>query len=100
MANVPFMYRFHEEPHDYRRYTPTGIKYLLEEVGNFIVDRVEPIGSTMFIMEHLILERSYQSNVFRKILFFLMIKFLRILRNSNEISHNSPFSYFFIAEKN
>jgi 2-polyprenyl-3-methyl-5-hydroxy-6-metoxy-1,4-benzoquinol methylase len=99
VANVPFMYRFHEEPHDYRRYTPSGIKYLLEEVGNFVIHQIEPIGSTLFIMEHIIAEKNFKTHGWRKFLHGLILRLLRILKKPNEISDNSPFSYFFTARK-
>ncbi len=99
VANVPFMYRFHEEPHDYRRYTPSGIKYLLGEVSDFIIEKLEPIGSTLFVMEHVASENDFKLQGWRKLLHVLIYRLLRILRNPDEISYGSPFSYFFVARK-
>lgn len=33
ILQVPWQWRVHEAPHDYFRYTPYGLKYLLENVG-------------------------------------------------------------------
>jgi len=99
VVNVPFMYRFHECPHDYRRYTPSGIMYLLGEVSDFIIEKLEPIGSTLFVMEHVIAEKDFKLQGWRKLLHGLIFRSLKIFRNPDEISYNSPFSYFFVARK-
>lgn len=33
ILSIPFLNGLHEEPHDYYRYTPYGIKYLMQEAG-------------------------------------------------------------------
>ena len=40
---VPHMWEEHQRPHDFFRYTSSGIRYLMERAG-LKVRRVEPIG--------------------------------------------------------
>lgn len=37
LLSVPFLYHLHEEPFDYYRYTPHGLKYLAEQAGLEVV---------------------------------------------------------------
>lgn len=99
IINVPFMYRFHEVPYDFRRYTPSGIYYLLEELGGFKVELLKPIGSAFFIAEHILIERDYKVEFFRKIIFKIMGKLLKWTTKKNENSFQTAFSYFIIARK-
>ena len=41
VLQAPWQWRIHEEPHDYYRYTPYGLEYLLEQAG-FVDIKVEP----------------------------------------------------------
>lgn len=41
MLQVPWQWWIHEAPHDYFRYTPSGLRYLLERAG-FTQIHVEP----------------------------------------------------------
>ena len=41
VLQVPWQWRIHEAPHDYYRYTPHGLEYLLRKAG-FVDIRVEP----------------------------------------------------------
>ncbi|MFD1562786.1 class I SAM-dependent methyltransferase [Haloarchaeobius amylolyticus] len=43
VVTVPHLAYLHNEPHDYNRYTPHGIRRLAEDVG-FEVVRVDPVG--------------------------------------------------------
>lgn len=44
LLSVPFFYPLHEEPHDYFRYSPHGIKELLLRAGLVIIDIVPQGG--------------------------------------------------------
>lgn len=48
---APFSFRLHEEPHDYFRYTPHGLRSLCERVGLEIVS-VEPMGTLWTVIGH------------------------------------------------
>ncbi len=41
VLQVPWQWRIHEAPHDYYRYTPHGLEYLMRKAG-FVDIRVEP----------------------------------------------------------
>lgn len=43
IASVPFMYRLHEEPHDYHRYTQHALRHMVESAG-LRVAFLEPYG--------------------------------------------------------
>jgi SAM-dependent methyltransferase len=99
ILTVPFMYRFHEEPFDYRRYTPSGIDYLLGEIGALNVLEIEPIGSSLFIVETILLERSFRPRGWRRLVHAVLYRMVRYLKLSSEVSPNCPFSYFVLAGK-
>ncbi len=99
VSNTPFMYRFHEEPYDYRRYTPSGLKYIFETVGGFKLDYTLPIGSLFFSTSKMILEKDFQVSFFRKIVYKILVKWLSLFNSFNEVSSRSPFSYFVYARK-
>jgi SAM-dependent methyltransferase len=44
LLSVPFFYPLHDEPHDYFRYTPYGIKEILSKVGFKMIDMVPQGG--------------------------------------------------------
>lgn len=43
VVTVPFMFRYHPDPEDYRRYTPRGLRAALEAAG-FRVERAQGLG--------------------------------------------------------
>jgi SAM-dependent methyltransferase len=49
VLSVPFLYHLHEEPFDYYRYTPHGLKYLAKETGLEII-KVEHYGSAFGVL--------------------------------------------------
>ena len=44
LLSIPFFYPLHDEPHDYFRYTPYGIKVILSRAGLKIIDIVPQGG--------------------------------------------------------
>jgi SAM-dependent methyltransferase len=48
---APFSFRLHEEPHDYFRYSPHGLKELCNDAG-LVVENVEQVGSLWSLMGH------------------------------------------------
>ncbi|HEX3773688.1 MAG TPA: class I SAM-dependent methyltransferase [Polyangiaceae bacterium] len=48
---APFSFRLHEEPHDYFRYSPHGLRVLCEEAG-LEIERCEPLGSFWSVIGH------------------------------------------------
>jgi SAM-dependent methyltransferase len=99
LCSVPFMYRFHEEPDDYRRYTPSGLRYLFETVGKIGIESIKGIGSPFFCASIILRERKTEVTFFRKFIYKLFSKMLWIFRCKNEVSQLAPFAYFLIAVK-
>jgi SAM-dependent methyltransferase len=52
VVSVPFMVRIHREPEDYWRFSPAGLRVLLERAG-FEVERVEGWGSRASVLANL-----------------------------------------------
>jgi SAM-dependent methyltransferase len=48
---APFSFRLHEEPHDYFRYSPHGLRQMCSEVG-LTIDHVEQVGSLWTLVGH------------------------------------------------
>ncbi|HMJ09882.1 MAG TPA: class I SAM-dependent methyltransferase [Polyangiaceae bacterium] len=48
---APFSFRLHEEPHDYFRYSPYGLRHLCERAGLDMCS-VEPMGALWSVMGH------------------------------------------------
>jgi len=48
---APFSFRLHEEPHDYFRYSPHGLRELCSEVG-LVIEHVEQVGSLWSLVGH------------------------------------------------
>lgn len=52
IISVPHFNSLHEEPHDYYRYTPYGIKYLMEQAG-FSVVHESRVGGLFSFLTHI-----------------------------------------------
>lgn len=99
VANIPFMYRFHEIPYDYRRYTPSGLKSILDTSG-FNLSELKAIGSLYFVAQTLLLEHHVViNNYFKKVIIKIIIKLLKVINQRKDVSTVSPFSFFWIAQK-
>ena len=48
---APFSFRLHEEPYDYFRYTPHGLRQLCNEAG-LVIEHVEQVGSLWSLLGH------------------------------------------------
>lgn len=99
IATVPFMYRFHEEPNDYRRYTPTGLSYIFEKKGNFLIETIIPLGSTFFSANKLINERRVFLPINRRILYRIISWMLTKFNSNNEVTICNPFLFYLSAIK-
>jgi SAM-dependent methyltransferase len=51
IVSVPFSFRLHEEPHDYFRYTPHGLRAMFEAAG-LTVDEVRGQGDLWSVLGH------------------------------------------------
>lgn len=48
---APFSFRLHEEPHDFFRYSPHGLRELCSDAG-LVIDQVEQVGSLWSLIGH------------------------------------------------
>lgn len=53
LMNVPFLYRLHEEPYDYYRYTSHALRYLLQKAGFEVVELI-PLGGWIEVMADMV----------------------------------------------
>jgi SAM-dependent methyltransferase len=51
ILGAPFSFRLHEEPHDYFRYTPHGLRVLCDQAG-LRIDRIERVGHLWSLLGH------------------------------------------------
>ena len=51
ILSAPFQFRLHEEPHDYFRYSPHGLRELCRDAGLDVVE-VHPMGSLWSVIGH------------------------------------------------
>src|ERR1700722_4084369 len=51
IVTAPFCFRLHEEPHDYFRYTPHGLRALIEHAGLDVLD-VRAQGGLFTVVAH------------------------------------------------
>lgn len=51
ILSAPFSFRLHEEPHDYFRFTPHGLRELCDRAG-LVIDELQPHGSLGSLIGH------------------------------------------------
>lgn len=51
LLSAPFSFRLHEEPHDYFRYSPHGLRVLCAEAG-LVIERYEAMGNLWSLLGH------------------------------------------------
>jgi len=99
VISVPFMYRFHEIPYDYRRYTPSGLEFIFDNSGFKIIE-LKNVGSFIFTAQTMLIEHKVKINsLFRKIILKVIIKLLGFIKIRSEISDVAPFNFFCIIQK-
>ncbi len=99
VISVPFMYRFHEIPHDYRRYTPSGLEVIFNDSGFKIIE-LKNVGSFVFTAQTMLLEHQVKiNNLFRRIILKVVVKLLDFIKIRSDISKVAPFNFFCIAKK-
>lgn len=99
IASIPFMYRFHEIPYDYSRYTPSGLTTVFE-AAKFELVELKNMGSVMFTASTFLMEHQvYITNIWRKIILKGIIILLKLINVRKEISEVSPFSFFCVVRK-
>ncbi len=51
LLSAPFSFRLHEEPHDYFRYSPHGLRQLCHQAG-LVVEQIDPQGGLWSLLAH------------------------------------------------
>lgn len=99
---VPFLYRIHEEPHDYYRYTEYALKHLLSKSGFKIIE-FESYGGGVDVLFDLLNKIFFNSKRRSQILIKLyqsLIRINRIRRINEERRYSFPLGYCVAAQKN
>lgn len=98
---VPFLYRVHEQPHDYHRYTEFALARLCDEAGLRII-KLEAYGGYLDVLFDTINKAFVRNRLLMKafIPFTGMIKRSFINRKINRAFQNTyPLGYILCAEK-
>jgi SAM-dependent methyltransferase len=98
---VPFMYRLHEEPHDYYRYTEHGLRHLLN-VSNYTVTEIESYGGIVDVLFDMLNKVFFNTHRRSKILFkiyTLINKIGYFKRVNNARKYSFPMGYTLVAHK-
>lgn len=99
---VPFMYRLHEEPHDYYRYTEHALKHMLHK-ANFNLLEIESYGGIVDVIFDLLNKVFFNTKSRSKILISIYKRVSKInyfKRNNNERKYSFPLGYVLVANKN
>lgn len=98
---VPFMYRLHEEPHDYYRYTEHGLRHLLN-TSDLTVTEIESYGGIVDVLFDTLNKGFFNTNLRSKVLFKLY-KFVSNIgyfaRINNARKYSFPMGYTLVAQK-
>ena len=99
VATIPFLYRLHEFPFDYRRYTYVGILNLLERTS-FDPLIITPIGSPSFIIKTLAREAtlSIPRNYFMRFFYRFIRRLLICLPNIFDTDFYTSYGFFILAK--
>ncbi len=98
---VPFLYRLHEEPHDYYRYTEYALKHLLEKAG-FKIVKIESYGGIVDVIFDMLNKGFFNSKAKSKLLnnVYVFVKKLSYFKRINENRRLTfPLGYCLAAEK-
>lgn len=98
---VPFLYRIHEEPHDYYRYTEHALEYLLYKNGFKTIELQSyggPIDVIFDILNKVIFNNRKRSKILFRLYKFLINK-QRFNRINEERAYSFPLGYCVAAQK-
>ena len=99
VVTVPFFYRLHEEPHDYRRYTEHALRHLCGEAGLDVV-HLEPYGG----LPEIVCDLLNKSIVFSRLVSGALLRLSRaftalgpVRRISRRSARTFPLGYCLVA---
>ena len=101
---VPFIGRLHGMPHDYWRFSSSGIRYLLEKY-NFSILQLEPMGgfvTTQLCLWHFFIYELCRQSMITRVLLLLptaIMNLLSILIYRFDFDKSTPSNYIVIAQK-
>lgn len=105
IANVPFYYWLHEQPHDYYRYTEFALHRFVNNSGLTII-QLQPIGGSLEILADIISKNIQYIPIVGKVLAIIIQEFAWLFiksivgkRVSEQTRQLFPLGYFLIAEK-
>ncbi len=75
LITVPQTAMLHDEPHDYFRYTPYSLRYILEDVG-FTILSLKPRGGYFWVLANMFKKMKHQTP---KILRFIVLPIFSFL---------------------
>ena len=103
ICTMPFLYRVHEAPNDYRRFTFNGLKQFFSKY-DFEVLNFKPLGNVFDVSHTILNEGIFSNNLITKILKRILIyqlKFTRLMVPSKSFSINETyFGCFFSLKRN
>jgi SAM-dependent methyltransferase len=103
-VTVPFIGRLHGMPHDYWRFSISGLRYLLEK-HHFEVELIDPMGGFLttqcFLWQFFIYERCerYAATRFLCRMVMLVLNPLCLLIHQLDRDTTTPFNYVAVARK-
>ena len=103
-VTVPFISRLHGMPHDYWRFSPSGLKYLLEKNGYQIIT-IEQMGgfltTQIFLWQFYLYEKALKYTVTQYLYSILLavINPFSLLLNYIDRDKTTPFNYLALARK-
>lgn len=103
-VTVPFISRLHDMPSDYWRFSPSGLRYLLEKY-HFEIVLIEPMGGFLttqcYLWQFYIYERTLRSAITRNLCRIAMIVLnpLCLFLHKVDRDRTTPFNHLAIARK-
>lgn len=101
ILGVPFIYRIHDEPYDYYRFTEFSLRMFCKRNGMKIIS-LEPYGGATEIILDIVAKEIAFSKILSEIHLFLSklcINFNVAMKLSNKTSRKFPLGYYLIAQK-
>jgi SAM-dependent methyltransferase len=101
LVGVPFLYKIHEAPHDYHRYTCFALRRYGEEAG-LVVISIDPIGGLPHVMTDLLCKATrripFVADTLRGMV-TIALRFGPLCRAANASAKHFPLAYLMVASK-
>lgn len=75
---MPFLYQVHGDPDDFSRWTPSMLKFKIEEAG-FVVASLDPMGGVFHVIVDLVRSHLYRRQTTHRISASLLLRLLRLV---------------------